>query len=154
LNFKDINNGVVPPKIAGIKTSIPFYQLAWQINNSYAMNLALNLHWEKAINEQQDVFSYHQHYFDVFEDVELNWHLIQNKGSESWFLQSKPLFDYLLICNGDDIYGYFEKAIEAIKQNNKIEFVHAFNFNLVNSKAAFFHNFLKTKSFTEDLYHV
>lgn len=154
MSFKDINNGVVPPKIAGIRANIPFYQLAWQINKSYAMNLALNLPWEKPINEEKDCFSFHQHYFDVFEDVELNWHLIQNKGSESWFLQSKPMFDYLLICNGDDIYAYFEKAVEAIKQNNKIEFIHAFNFDLVKSKDAFFHNIIQSKLYLEDLNHV
>ena len=118
------------------------------------MNLALNLPWEKELTENTEAYSLHQHYFDAFEDVELNWHLIQNKGSETNFLQSKPMFDFLLICNGDDIYNYFERALEALKTNPKIEFVHAFDFNMVKSKDVFFHNILNTKKFIEDLNHV
>ena len=35
------------PKIAGIKTVLPDYTLAWNINNSFDMNFSLNLDWEK-----------------------------------------------------------------------------------------------------------
>lgn len=98
--------------------------------------------------------SKHQHYFCRFEDVELNWHLIQNKGDMSYFFQTKPLFDYLLICNGEDIYNYFERAMQSIKSSPKIDFIHPFDFQLVKSKEAFFNNFLKTKSFIEEYLHV
>ncbi|HEY1047034.1 MAG TPA: hypothetical protein VGF79_11385 [Bacteroidia bacterium] len=152
MGAKDFNNVVTPPKIAGIKAGAPFYHLAWQINKSFSIELALNLDWTKQVDEITT--SLHKHYFYRFEDVELNWHLVQNKGSDSYFFQTKPLFDYLLVCNGDDIYGYFERAIEAIKSNRKIEFIHPFDFNLVKSKEAFFNNILKTKSFIEDNLHV
>lgn len=117
------------------------------------MNLALSMDWEKETSEKGTI-SHHQHYFDRFEDVELNWHLIKNKGTEAWFFQSKPMFDYLLICNGDDIYNYFERAVKAIKENDKIEFLHPFEFNLVKSKDSFFNNILKSKLFTDDIQHV
>lgn len=130
------------------------YALAWQINKSFSMNLTCSLDWDKRVSNSMPEASFHQHYYDFFEDVELNWHLLRNKGSESWFFQSKPMFDYLFICNGDDIYNYFERAVMAIRQNPKIEFVHSFDFNLIKSKDAFFNNILKTKLFIEDLSHV
>ncbi|MBL7837598.1 MAG: hypothetical protein JNM67_08785 [Bacteroidetes bacterium] len=154
MSQKNFNSVIIPPKIAGIKSSVPMFTLAWHINQSFGMNLACNLDWEKEVNTTIPAISFHQHYFDVFEDVELNWHLMKNKGSESWFFQSKPMFDYLFICNGDDIYNYFERAVNAIKQNPKIEFVHAFDFGLIKSKDAFFNNILKTKLFIDDLSHV
>lgn len=152
LSPKDINNVVTPPKIAGIKAGIPFYQLAWQINKSFDIHLALSMDWSKPTDSGDT--SYHKHYFYRFEDVELNWHLIQNKGTESWFFQTKPMFDHLLICNGDDIYDYFGRAVESIKGNRKIEFIHSFDFNLVKSKDSFFNNILHTKSFIEEYPHV
>ncbi|MCC6818928.1 MAG: hypothetical protein IT245_08560 [Bacteroidia bacterium] len=154
MSQKDFNSVIIPPKIAGIKANLPMYHLAWQINRSFNMDLVCSLDWEKEINLPLKTTSFHQHYFDTFEDVELNWHLLRNKGNETWFFQSKPLFDFMLICNGDDIYGYFEKAVAALKQNSKIEFVHPFDFSLIKSKDAFFKNILKTKLYIEDLSHV
>ena len=142
-DFKDAS-----PKIAGIKTVLPDYSLAWQINKCFGMNFALNLEWEKIGIE--NLISKHRHYYCLFEDVELNWHIIKNKGTNAYFFQSKPLFDYFLICNGDDIYGYFERAIEAIKSNNEIENIFEFNFQLIPKKAPFYNNILKNKSFIED----
>lgn len=154
LSQKDFNSVIVPPKIAGIKAGIPMYNLAWHINRSFSMDLVCCLDWEKETQAQPSDISYHQHYFDQFEDVELNWHLVRNKGSESWFFQSKPMFDYLFICNGEDIYNYFERSIQSLKQNAKIEFVHPFDFGLIKSKDAFFNNILKTKLYIDDSSHV
>jgi hypothetical protein len=152
LGVKDFNSVVTPPKIAGIKANVPFYKLAWLINQSFNIKLAFNLDWTKSNNETE--ISKHQHYFCRFDDVELNWHLIQNKGDMSYFFQTKPMFDYLLICNGEDIYNYFERAMQSIKTNSKIDFIHPFDFQLVKSKEAFFNNFLKTKLFIEEYLHV
>lgn len=154
LSQKNFNSVIIPPKIAGIKANLPMFTLAWQINKSFGMNLVGSLDWEKEVNAAIPGISFHQHYFDQFEDVELNWHLVRNKGSESWFFQSKPMFDCLFICNGEDIYNYFERAVNAMKLNSKIEFVHPFDFSLVKSKDAFFNNILKTKLFIDDLSHV
>lgn len=154
MSQKDFNSVIIPPKIAGIKANLPMFNLAWQINDSFSMNLACSLDWEKEILESATPKSLHQHYFDHFEDVELNWHLLKNKGSESWFFQTKPLFDYLLICNGDDIYDYFGRAVQAIRLNQKIEFIHPFEFKQIKSKDIFFNNILNTRLFIEDLNHV
>lgn len=128
---------------------MPCYRLAWHINASFSMNFALNLDWQKG---SEGALSRHQHYFCSFEDVELNWHLINNRGSETFFFQSKPMFDYLLICNGDDIYGYFERAVQSIGQNKAIDHIFPFDFSLVKSKNSFYQNILETKHFIEDLH--
>ncbi len=154
MSFKDINSSIIPPKIAGIRTNLPIYQLAWHINQSFSMDFAYSLPWSKQLESNSDTRSFHHHFFDTFEDVELNWHLINNKGTELYFLQTKPMFDALLICNGDDIYKYFERAVESIKLNTKIEFIHQFGFDVVKSKDSFFNNLIQTRQFIEDLTHV
>jgi hypothetical protein len=138
------------PKIAGIKTVLPDYTLAWHINNSFDMNFSLNLDWEK--KGLENLMSKHRHYYYPFEDVELTWHLIKNKGTHAYFFQTKPLFDFFLICDGDDIYNYFERAIEAIKKNPDIENIFEFNFELIPKKAHFYNNILNNKIFIEDFY--
>lgn len=150
MDYIDSNIGISTPQIAGIKTVLPDYSLAWQINQSYGINLCLSLEWEKPGIE--NLISKHRHYFCHFEDVELNWYLIKNKGTNTYFFQSKPLFDYFLICDGDDIYNYFERAIQAIKLNPQIENIFEFKFDLIPKKAAFYNNILKNKTFLEDFY--
>lgn len=147
---KDFQNLVTPPKIAGIKSVLPAYSLAWQINQCFGMNLILNLEWSKSVSG--GIQSQHMHYFCHFEDVELNWHLIQNKGTNAYFFQSRPMFDYLLICNGDDIYAYFERALEAIRTNVKIDNIFSFNFEIMPKKEPVYNNIIKTKYFIEDLH--
>ncbi len=146
----DINNVIHAPKIAGIKAHMPAYKVAWQINNCYGMNFALNLDWQKEVKDK--AVSAHQHYFYQFEDVELNWHLINNRGTTAFFFQSKPMFDYLLVCDGDDIYDYFGKAIDNIKQNKHIDYIFPFDFSLVKSKASYYQNILRNKQFIEDIH--
>lgn len=145
----DLNATIKPPRIAGIKTNMPGYRLAWHINASFSMNFALNLDWQKG---NEDSLSSHQHYFCSFEDVELNWHLINNRGSGMFFFQSKPMFDYLLICNGDDIYDYFGRAVQSISHNKAIDHIFPFDFSLVKSKNSFYQNILSTKQYIEDLH--
>lgn len=147
---KDFQNVVIPPKIAGIKSVLPTYLLAWQINKSFGIEMSLNLDWNKVASNGKT--SLHHHYYCYFEDVELNWHLVDNKGSEAWFFQSKPMFDYLLVCNGEDIYGYFERAVDAIKTNSKIEHIYPFDFEILPKKEPFYNNILRTKYFLEDLH--
>jgi hypothetical protein len=150
LKPKDFNTVVNPPKIAGIKTHLPAYKVAWQINDCYGMNFALNIDWVKEVKEKDA--SCHQHYFYQFEDVELNWHLINNKGTSAFFFQSRPMFDFLLVCDGDDIYNYFEKAIDTIRQNKHIDHIFPFDFELIKSKSAYYQNIIKNKFFIEDLH--
>jgi hypothetical protein len=150
LKNQDFTSVVRPPKIAGIKANLPAYKVAWQINHCYGMNFALNLDWQKEVKDKQ--MSLHQHYFYQFEDVELNWHLVNNKGSSAFFFQSRPMFDFLLVCDGDDIYQYFEKAIDSISRNRHIEHVYPFDFDLLKSKASYYHNIIRNKYFIEDLH--
>ncbi len=150
LRNQDFNSVVKPPKIAGIKANMPAYKVAWQINNCYGMNFALNLDWLKEVKDKP--MSGHQHYFYQFEDVELNWHLINNKGSSAFFFQSRPMFDFLLVCDGDDIYNYFEKAVDSIRQNKFIDYIFPFDFELVKSKASYYQNIIRNKYFIEDLH--
>lgn len=150
MKTQDINSVVKPPKIAGIKANLPAYKVAWHINQCYGMNFALNLDWQKEVREKH--ISSHQHYFYQFEDVELNWHLVNNKGSSAFFFQSRPMFDYLLVCDGDDIYQYFEKAVETIKQNKYIDHIFPFDFELLKSKASYYNNIIRNKYFIEDLH--
>lgn len=147
---KSFQNVIIPPKIAGIKSVLPDYSLAWQINKSFGIDLVLNIDWEKEVTDLK--ISKHRHYYCHFEDVELNWHLIQNKGSNAWFFQSKPNFDFLLICNGEDIYGYFERAIESLKSNPNIDNIFSFDFQILPQKEHFYKNTLNTKYFLEDLH--
>jgi hypothetical protein len=114
------------------------------------MNFSLNLDWEK--KGVENLMSKHRHYYYPFEDVELTWHLIKNKGTHAYFFQTKPLFDFFLICDGDDMYNYFERAIEAIKKNPDIENIFEFNFELIPKKDHFYNNILNNKSFIEDFY--
>lgn len=142
---------VTPPKIAGIRSTAPIYRIAWTINRCFHTDFSLSYDWAKS-GEILD--SKHSHYFCRFEDVDLNWHLISNKGSEEYFLKTKPLFDALLICDGDDLFSYFDRAIQSVKASRDIEFIHPFDFNLVKSKDSFFSNILNTKYFIEDYLHV
>jgi hypothetical protein len=150
LKSQDFNSVVRAPKIAGIKANMPAYKVAWHINDCYGMNFALNLDWEKDVKDK--AMSVHQHYFYQFEDVELNWHLINNKGTTAFFFQSRPMFDYLLVCDGDDMYNYFEKAIQSIKDNRHIDHIFQFEFDLVKSKASYYQNIIRNKYFIEDLH--
>ncbi len=146
---QDFNSVIRPPRIAGIKSNMPAYKVAWHINNCYGMNFALNLDWQKDVKDKP---SFHQHYFYQFEDVELNWHLVNNKGTAAYFFQSRPMFDYLLVCDGDDIYQYFEKAVESIRMHKFIDHVFPFDFDLLKSKASYYRNILRNKQFIEDLH--
>jgi hypothetical protein len=125
------------------------HSLAWQINRSFNMNLCMSLDWVRK-KDSSDA-SRHLHYFCRFEDVELNWHLIKNKGDRSYFFNSKPLFDYLLLCNGEDIYGYFERAVEAYKNSDQAGQIFSFGFELLKQKDDYFENILQTRYFIEDL---
>jgi hypothetical protein len=124
-------------KIAGIKANIPTYQVAWQVNKCFDMQLAMNIDW--TIGGEGNKSS-HLHYFQEFEDVELKWYLVQNKGSHDVLFNSKPLFDYFLLCSGDDIYGYFERAVKAMQENNRIDGVFPIRFSLVKQKDNFLGN--------------
>ncbi len=134
-------------KIAGIKSVWPTYQVAWQINRDFDMQLAMNIDWK--VSMENNMESEHHHYFQNFEDVELNWYLVQNKGTSSALFQSKPLFDYFLICEGNDIYGYFERAFEAIKLNGRLDGIFTFHFAMIKKQANFFDNIKNTKQFIE-----
>lgn len=146
---REFKNVLVPPKIAGIKTALPAHSMAWLINQLYGVQFRLSLDWQK---QDKHILSHHHHFFCRFEDVELNWHLIQNKGNSMYFCQTKPLFDYLLICNGEDIYSYFERAVEAIKPDRQISIIFPFDFGLLKQKEAYYENFLQTRYFIEDLH--
>ena len=144
------HNDAFYPKVAGLKSALPEYQVAWQINKSFDIQLGLNLDWMKPLPE--DKISIHRHYYCYFEDVELHWHLIKNKGDMAYFLQSNPVFDYLLICQGEDLYNYYERAVQSIQEQSKIEHVFNIPFQKIPSKNLFFDNFLNTKKFQEALY--
>lgn len=150
MRSKELKDVIIPPKIAGIKSTLPDFSLAWQINSSFNSSLELNSDWIKGNKDTSK--SFHRHYFCYFEDVELAWHLIQNKGSSGYFFQSKPMFDFLFICNGDDLYNYFERSIDSIKSNLKIDHVFPFDFNLLPNRENYFHNILRTKQFIEDIH--
>jgi len=138
--------------IAGIKTAAPAYQVAWQLNHNFEMNFEMNLDWEH--NTKKEIKSSHTHYFDTFEDVELNWHLIQNKGDNAFLFKSNPLFDYFLFCYGDDIYHYFKRAIASVHQTSKINSIYQFSFELLPKTNPFLINLLNTKKFTDFSQHV
>lgn len=144
------NNPYLQFKIAGIKTTLPIFSLAWQINQSFKMDFHFSQNWEKQ-TEQINISSHH-HCYGYFEDVELHWHLIENKGSKAFFLQTKPLFDYFFICNGDDIFNYFELAIEEIKKNNAIENVFVIDNKYIKNPAPVLNNLLNTKEFNKDIH--
>ena len=143
-------NSTIDLKIAGIKSGSQTYQVAWQINHSFDMQMAMNLDWKVSMENKAE--SEHMHFFQTFEDVELNWHLVQNKGTLTPLFNSKPLFDYFFICEGDDIYGYFERAIEAIKNNDRIDGIYPFHFSLVKKQNQFLSNLKNTKQYIESLH--
>lgn len=138
------------PKIAGVKSSMLPHVVAWEINRCFAMNFKLSSNWQKEKHQNVSEFL---HFFCRFDDVDLNWHLIMNRGERTWFFNSRPLFDYLLVCNGEDIYNYFERALKAIQLNSRQIQAFQFSFRQVSDKDAYFSNFLKTKHFIED-FHV
>ncbi len=125
-------------KLAGIKANIPGYQVAWQINKSFDMQLTMNEDW--VIDTETTQPSEHLHFFQEFEDVELKWYLVQNRGSAGVLYNSKPLFDYFLLCAGDDIYGYFERAVEAIQKAKKIDGIFPLQFSMIKSHENFLMN--------------
>lgn len=144
------NNLTFNIQIAAIKSALPSYQLAWQINQAYNMDFEMSDDWEKT---NQDIAnSTFTHYFYQFEDVELNWHLIINKGSNAFFLKTKPMFDYFLICVGEDIYDYFSKAIVCIQNSDKIENVFKFNASQIKNQDVIFQNIKRTKDFIKNLH--
>lgn len=143
-------DSTVDLKIAGIKSGLQTYQVAWQINHDFDMHLSMNLDWE--MTTENNVKSEHLHYFQTFEDVELNWFLVQNKGTASVIFNSKPLFDYLLICEGDDIYGYFERAVEAVMKNDRIDGIFPLNFSIIKKRNNVLQNIKNTRQFIESLH--
>lgn len=102
------------------------------------MQLTMNEDW--IIGEEIAQKSEHLHFFQEFEDVELKWYLVQNRGSAAVIYQSKPLFDYFLICSGDDIYGYFERAVQAIANENKIDGIFPLQFSMIKTPENFLNN--------------
>ncbi len=132
------NQTTIDLKIAGIKANIPTYQVAWLINKYFDMQFTMNLDWTIGVDEADK--SEHLHFFQEFEDVELKWYLVQNKGSKDVLFNSKPLFDYFLICSGDDIFGYFERAIKEIKKIKKIDGVFPLSFSMLKSPGNFLVN--------------
>ncbi len=143
-------NNTIDLKVAGIKTGLQTYQVAWQINKDFDMQFAMNLDW--LVESEDKTLSEHLHYFQPFEDVELNWHLVQNKGTSAVLFNSRPLFDYILVCEGNDIYNYFERAVEAVKQNSRIDGIFPFQFNMVKKQDHFINNLKNTKQFIESLH--
>ncbi|MDI1233864.1 MAG: hypothetical protein PSX81_06260 [bacterium] len=125
-------------KIAGIKANLYGYQVAWLVNQSFDMQLTMNEDW--IIGEDSTEKSEHLHFFQEFEDVELKWYLVQNRGSAGVLYQSKPLFDYFLICFGEDIYGYFERAVSAIIDAGKIDGIFPLSFSLIKTQENFLTN--------------
>lgn len=150
MSAPDIKNELILPKIAGLKSIQPPHTVAWEINRCFGMNFKLSKDWHKVYKDKSFSFI---HFFCRFEDVELNWHLIFNRGEQSWFFKSKPIFDYILVCNGDDIYGYFERALDAIRNSSKNIQAFKFSFQQVPDKDAYFSNFIISKQFIED-FHV
>jgi hypothetical protein len=84
--------------------------------------------------------------------VELNWHLIENKGSNSYFLKTQPNFDYFLICSGEDLFSYFSRALEDLKKAPKIEHIFGFELSFVKNPDFIYQNIKKTKEFINDLH--
>lgn len=125
-------------KIAGLKANLPGYEVAWLINKNFDMQLTMNEDW--VVGEEINQKSDHLHFFQAFEDVELKWYLVQNRGSAGVIYQSKPLFDYFLICAGDDIYGYFERAVKAIDNEKKIDGIFPLQFKMIKTQTNFFAN--------------
>jgi hypothetical protein len=150
LKHKDLNNFPFDIHIAAIKSALPSYKLAWQINQAFFMDFEMSVEWEKT--NQQGQMGYFTHFFYRFEDVELNWHLIDNRGANAYFLQTKPMFDFYLICVGEDIYDYFSKAIEAIQDSQKIENVFRFSPSHIKNIDVIYQNITKTKEFIKDLH--
>ncbi|MES2618070.1 MAG: hypothetical protein V4613_09325 [Bacteroidota bacterium] len=137
-------------KIAGIKANLQAYQVAWQVNALFDMQLGMNIDWQIEVKDKG--ISDHLHFFQAFEDVELNWHLVQNRGTAGSLFNSKPPFDYFLICTGDDMYGYFERAMEAIKTSNRIDGIYQFQFSMIKASQHFYNNLQKSKQFSEFLH--
>jgi hypothetical protein len=140
-------SNTVDVKIAGIKSGLSTYQVAWHINKQFDMQMAMNDDWK--VEAENKVTSDHHHFFQYFEDVELNWYLVQNKGTASVLFQSQPLFDYFLICEGEDIFGYFERAVEAVKSDSKLDGIYPIPFSMVKKQGYFLDNIKKTRQFIE-----
>ena len=71
-------------QIAGIKANYPAYSVAWQINQAFDMQFHMSLDW--AIENKVGEVNKHIHFFEQFEDVELNWHLIQIEAKNHSYL--------------------------------------------------------------------
>ena len=140
-------------KIAGIKANLPGYQVAWLVNQNFDMQLTMNEDW--VVGDDTPSRSEHQHFFQAFEDVELKWYLVQNRGSAGVIYQSKPLFDYFLICSGEDIYSYFERAVKAIDNEKKIDGIFPLQFSMIKMQENFFVNMnVKSNKKYLELLHV
>jgi hypothetical protein len=84
--------------------------------------------------------------------VELNWHLIANKGSYSYFLKTKPNFDYFFICSGEDLFSYFNRALEDLKKAPKVEHIFDFDLSIIKNPDFIYQNIKKNKEFINDLH--
>jgi hypothetical protein len=144
------HSAIIPLQIAAIKSNLPAYTLAWQINHVFQMDLALSMDWQKITPSNE--ISHHLHYFCNFEDVELNWHLIANKGSYSYFLKTKPNFDYFFICSGEDLFSYFNRALEDLKKAPKVEHIFDFDLSIIKNPDFIYQNIKKNKEFINDLH--
>lgn len=135
-------------QIAGIKSNFPAYSVAWQINETFDMQLCMSLNWEILFNKTEK--SSHLHFYQQFEDVELNWHLVQNKGDKTFIFKSNPTFDYFIICHGEDIYGYFNRLISALSNAPLISNIFAFPFSKVKPQDPIYNNLIETKQYISD----
>ncbi len=135
-------------QIAGIKANYPAYSVAWQINQAFDMQFHMSLDWE--IENKVGEVNKHIHFFEQFEDVELNWHLIQNRSEKSFIFNSKPLFDYFLICHGEDIYKYFERAVASVENTSIISHIFSFPFSIVKPQNSIYNNLINTKNFISE----
>ncbi len=132
-----------------LKSNYKGYSVAWQLNKSFEMNLKLNEDWTVTDKEKE---SEHSHYYQYFDDVDLHWHLVQNKGTNSTLIKLTPSFDYILFCSGADPYQYFDRCINSIKTSKIINFSHLLIFDNLpnNEKNSILQNILRTPTFLKE----
>jgi hypothetical protein len=92
---------------AGVISGLQLHSVAWLLNNNFSLDLS---RVDPLVTPQSEYnFCYQR-----FEDVNLQWFLIENKGLMRYFIKSRPLFDYVLMVRGEDHNKYFRRALEAL----------------------------------------
>ncbi len=111
--------------IIAIHTDFSPYSLAWCLFDTFSLQFVCeNPPFQINLPNQLDSIHAEYHFFGS-EDYPRMW-LIQNQGTQSRLVNSKPLPDYFLIFEEEDVILHFDHWLETLNRVARIQLAYVF----------------------------